>query len=64
MPPQARFDIIGENIHTTRVVLRSGRHVVAEGDDEWLVFTDVDGVARRLPSPVGTARPMSMPPDG
>lgn len=46
-----RFTIIGENIHTTRVLLRSGRHVQKDGDDEWLVFDDVDGVARRLPVP-------------
>lgn len=46
-----RFEIIGENIHTTRVLLRSGRHVLSEGDDEWLVFNDVDGVPRRLPVP-------------
>lgn len=45
------FLAIGENIHTTRVVLRSGRHVVAEGDDEWLAFVDVEGVERRLPVP-------------
>lgn len=48
-PP--RFTIIGENIHTTRVLLRSGRQVVAEGDEEWIVFDDVDGVPRRLPVP-------------
>lgn len=48
MSDHIRFTIIGENIHTTRVVLRSGRHVVAEGGDEWLAFTDVDGRARRL----------------
>jgi cobalamin-dependent methionine synthase I len=47
----ARFTIIGENIHTTRVLLRSGRHVQADGDDEWLVFEDVDGVIRRLQVP-------------
>ena len=46
-----RFTIIGENIHTTRVVLRSGKHVGSEGEDEWLAFADVDGVPRRLPVP-------------
>lgn len=51
MPGSAPFIIIGENIHTTRVVLRSGRHVVAEGDAEWLAFTDVDGRNRLLPVP-------------
>jgi cobalamin-dependent methionine synthase I len=51
MPSAVPFIIIGENIHTTRVVLRSGRHVVVEGDAEWLAFTDVDGRDRRLPVP-------------
>src|SRR5436190_24371154 len=46
-----RFTIIGENIHTTRVLLRSGRHVQADGGAEWLVFEDVEGVIRRLPVP-------------
>jgi 5-methyltetrahydrofolate--homocysteine methyltransferase len=45
------FTIIGENIHTTRVLLRNGRHVGVEGEDEWLGFVDEDGVARRLPVP-------------
>jgi len=45
------FIVVGENIHATRVVLRNGRHVVAEGDREWLVFRDVDGADRRLPVP-------------
>jgi 5-methyltetrahydrofolate--homocysteine methyltransferase len=45
------FVTIGENIHATRVVLRSGRHVRAEGDDEWLVFADRAGRERRLPVP-------------
>jgi len=48
MAVRDRFTIIGENIHTTRVVLRSGRHVVAEHDNEWLRFTDVEGHDRRL----------------
>jgi len=46
-----RFIIIGENIHTTRVLLRSGRHVQADGSDEWIVFNDIAGAARRLPVP-------------
>jgi 5-methyltetrahydrofolate--homocysteine methyltransferase len=46
-----RFTIIGENIHTTRVVLRTGKHVGSEGDNEWLAFSDSAGEARRLPVP-------------
>jgi 5-methyltetrahydrofolate--homocysteine methyltransferase len=49
--PTRPFLVIGENIHTTRVVLRSGRHVIAEGDAVWLAFTDVTGAERRLPVP-------------
>lgn len=51
MPTAARFIIIGENIHTTRVVLRTGRHVIVEGENEWLGFNDVDGQSRRVPVP-------------
>jgi len=51
MTEPTRFTIIGENIHTTRVLLRKGRHVVAEGDHEWLVFTDAVGGERRLAVP-------------
>ncbi len=46
-----RFTIIGENIHTTRVLLQSGRHVQSDGDRDWLVFEDVEGMARRLAIP-------------
>ena len=46
-----RFTIIGENIHTTRVVLRKGNHVESDGDEEWLAFVDVDREAHRLPVP-------------
>jgi 5-methyltetrahydrofolate--homocysteine methyltransferase len=46
-----RFIIIGENIHTTRVLLRAGRQIEGNGDDEWIAFADVDGNARRLPVP-------------
>ena len=45
------FTIIGENVHTTRVLSRRGRHVAADGDDEWLVFTAVDDAPRRLRVP-------------
>lgn len=46
-----RFLVIGENIHTTRVVLRKGRHVASDGDDEWIAFRDAAGDDRRLPIP-------------
>jgi len=51
MPSPVPFIIVGENVHATRVVLRTGRHVLAEGDAEWLVFTDAAGTPRRLPVP-------------
>ena len=35
--------VIGENIHTTRVLLRRGKRVVGEGDEEAIAFTTVDG---------------------
>ena len=50
-PSNRPFVIIGENIHATRVVLRSGRHVLADGDHEWLLFRDASGNERRLPVP-------------
>ena len=46
-----RFVIIGENLHTTRVILRAGRHVVAAGEEEWIAFSDTEGLERRLPVP-------------
>jgi cobalamin-dependent methionine synthase I len=46
------FIIIGENIHTTRVLLRKGRRMVPDGDGrEAVTFTDADGGARLLPIP-------------
>lgn len=45
------FTIIGENVHATRVLSRSGRHVMAAGDREWIVFTDADGQPGRLRVP-------------
>lgn len=45
------FIAIGENIHATRVVLRSGKHVRTDGDEEWLEFDDDTGTTRRLPVP-------------
>ncbi len=47
-----RFTVIGENIHTTRVFLRRGRHIVATGDGaEAVRFTDSEGRERFLPIP-------------
>ena len=51
MPDPHPFIIIGENLHATRVVSRSGRLVARDGDAEWLTFTDADGADRRLPVP-------------
>jgi 5-methyltetrahydrofolate--homocysteine methyltransferase len=46
------FTIIGENIHTTRVLLRKGRRVVASKDGAIAVtFNDPDGSTRSLPIP-------------
>jgi 5-methyltetrahydrofolate--homocysteine methyltransferase len=46
------FTIIGENIHATRVVLRSGRRVTTTEDGrEALVFAGPDGSPRLLPLP-------------
>jgi 5-methyltetrahydrofolate--homocysteine methyltransferase len=47
----APFIIIGENIHATRVLLRSGRNVAADAAGEWIVFRDATGAERRLPVP-------------
>lgn len=46
------FVVIGENIHCTRVVLRSGPRVgVGEDGREGVFFTDVSGASRILPVP-------------
>jgi 5-methyltetrahydrofolate--homocysteine methyltransferase len=46
------FIVIGENIHATRVLLRSGSRVAALADGRpALPFTDEDGIARLLPVP-------------
>jgi 5-methyltetrahydrofolate corrinoid/iron sulfur protein methyltransferase len=46
-----RFIIIGENIHTTRVLTRKSPRVASNGGREGLVFTDVDGAAHFLDFP-------------
>jgi 5-methyltetrahydrofolate corrinoid/iron sulfur protein methyltransferase len=46
------FIVIGENIHTTRVVLRKGKHIEVDADGrERLTFTAPDGSRRTLPVP-------------
>ncbi len=43
------FVVIGENIHATRTVLRTGRHIVLAADGrEAVAFADTSGTARRL----------------
>jgi 5-methyltetrahydrofolate--homocysteine methyltransferase len=49
--PESPFVIIGENIHATRVLSRTGRNVAADGAGEWVVFRDAAGDERRLPVP-------------
>ena len=47
-----RFTIIGENIHATRVVQRSGKRVTTLPDGrEALAFAGADGGERRLVIP-------------
>lgn len=46
------FVVIGENVHTTRIVRRNGPQVVADAAGaEHVAFTDLDGTARLLPIP-------------
>ncbi len=48
----ARFSIIGENIHASRIVKRGGKHVVSGPDGrEALGFSGQDGARRFLPIP-------------
>ena len=42
---------VGENIHTTRVLLRKGKRI-AEADGQEVIFYEAaDGASRRLPIP-------------
>lgn len=43
------FQIIGENIHTTRVVLKRGKRFYSEGDVEGVTYTTAAGEDRLLP---------------
>ena len=45
------FTVIGENVHTTRVLLRKGRRIIAEDDIEFIRFNSVDGTENRLVIP-------------
>ena len=53
--PDIDFLIVGENTHTTRVVMRKGK-LVSEKDDgsAVILYTTVDGDKRRLPIPAST----------
>ena len=45
-----RFTIIGENIHATRTLARTGRHVISVGDGtEVVAFVDARGATRTMP---------------
>ncbi len=45
------FIIIGENIHTTRVLLKKGKRFVADGEAESIKFTTTEGEDRLLEIP-------------
>ncbi len=52
--PRGTFLVVGENLHATRVLLRSGARVSATADGRpALPFDDEDGAARLLPVPDG-----------
>jgi cobalamin-dependent methionine synthase I len=44
------FIVIGENVHTTRVLSRAGRKVLRDGEQAWIAFDDGAG-PRRLAVP-------------
>ena len=49
---QEKFSIIGENIHTTRIVLRDGkRHKTLENGDEVILYTEVNGNQNQISVP-------------
>ncbi len=45
------FTVIGENVHTTRVVLRKGKRVAEAAGGEAVLYTTADGENRALPIP-------------
>lgn len=44
------FIVVGENVHTTRVLSRTGRRVLRDGEREWIAFENGSGL-RRLAVP-------------
>ena len=49
---QEKFAIIGENIHTTRIVLRDGkRHKTLQNGDEIILYLDKSGNQNNIPVP-------------
>ena len=51
------FIVIGENVHTTRIVQRRGKRVVTSASgDEAVVYTKADGERHLLPIPEGVKR--------
>ena len=42
---------IGENIHTTRVLLRKGKRIDVEDEGEVVKYEAVDGLLRSMPIP-------------
>ena len=52
IPGTARtFDVIGENIHTTRVLLKKGQRFTAQGDEEAVRYVSTDGQEQLLRIP-------------
>lgn len=52
MSAHPSFVVIGENIHTTRILKRSGTSIVTDGEGrEAVAFADEQGVIRQLPIP-------------
>ncbi len=49
--PNSEFIIIGENIHTTRVLLKRGKRFVADGNAESIRFSTIEGDRRLLAIP-------------
>jgi len=45
------FVVIGENIHTSRVILKKGKRYVVDGDREAIRFTTLDGAEQLLEVP-------------
>ncbi len=50
------FIIIGENVHTTRVLLKRGKRFLADGDREGVTYNTVDGEPKLLTIPEDAKR--------